>query len=266
MSDTVTILPSDAVGGDPQAAGALRGAAALVAGGSGRLGRLVALGLAREGAAVAVGYRTGDKRAAAVVDAVTGAGGRAIAVPLDQTDEAYVSTAVETTAHFLGGVDILVNAAGIAHGRKPVAAGDLDALTPLLWDQLMTVNLRGPYLLARAAAPYLRASRWGRIVNVGAHIGPDAAGSAAACATSIASVASLTRFLAAALAPDVAVHCVAPALKTVPDPADAAGGSTRPGTAPQTPSGLDEVARRVLAHCLGEDRAGETSVFGAVTR
>ena len=131
---------------------------------------------------------------------------------LDQTDPTSVETAVEEVAEVFGGLDLLINNAGVASGGRSLPMGNLEALTPEIWDEMMTVNVRGPYLLARAAAPWLRRSNWGRIVNLGSTIGHGTWGAAAAYAPSKASVAPLTRFLAAALAPDITVNCVAPGL------------------------------------------------------
>ena len=119
-------------------------------------------------------------------------------VRLDQTDPTSVGVAVEEVAEVFGGLDLLINNAGVASGGQSLPTGDLEALTPEIWDEMMTVNLRGPYLLARAAAPWLRRSNWGRIVNLGSTIGHGTWEAAAAYAPSKASVAPLTRFLAAA--------------------------------------------------------------------
>ena len=105
---------------------------------------------------------------------------------------------MESAIEQLGQLDILVNNAAT---NIPVLFPDLDALTPEIWDQLFNTNLRGPFLMARAAAPHLRKSDAGRIVNVGAMIGLMPAGSSIAQAVTKAGVIHLTRCLAVALAP-----------------------------------------------------------------
>jgi 3-oxoacyl-[acyl-carrier protein] reductase len=114
---------------------------------------------------------------------------------------------VDTIQRQLAQIDCLPAATNI-----PVPFLDLEALTPEIWNRLFNTNLRGPFLVARAAAPYLRKSGVGRIVNVGAMIGLMPAGSSIAQAVSKAGVIHLTRCLAVALAPDVTVNCAAPGL------------------------------------------------------
>ena len=167
----------------------IAGAAAFVTGGSGGLGSAIARALAAKGANVAVGYRGGLERAEAIAAEVGGLGRRAKAVRLDQSNPVSVVAAVEEVAEVFGGLDLLINNAGVASGGRSLPAGDLEALTPEIWDEMMSVNVRGPYLLARAAAPWLRRSNWGRIVNLGSTIGHGTWGAAAAFAPSKASVA-----------------------------------------------------------------------------
>ncbi|MEM9999926.1 MAG: SDR family oxidoreductase, partial [Pseudomonadota bacterium] len=107
---------------------------------------------------------------------------------------------------------ILVNNAAIAMGGHKIQPGDLEAFTPEIWDEMMAVNVRGPYLLARSAAQHLRASKWGRIVNIGSTLGHGDWYADRAFAPSKAAIVPLTRFLAASLAPDVTVNCVSPGL------------------------------------------------------
>ena len=107
------------------------------------------------------------------------------------------------------GVDILVNNAAWNIG---IPFTDLDALTPEIWDCVLATNLRGPYLLARACAPHLRAHRAGRIVNIASVGGLYPASSSIAYSASKAGLIHLTRCLAVALAPSVTVNCIAPGL------------------------------------------------------
>lgn len=182
---------------------------ALVTGGSGGLGKATAIALARAGADVSVTFRSGEDRALAAGKAVENAGRRAACVYLDQNDPSSIEAAIDETIAQLGRLDILVNNAGTA---KPVPFSDLAALTPEIWDDLMHTNLRGPYLVTRAAGPHLVECGAGHVVNVGAMIGLTPAGSSIAQAVSKAGVIHLTRCLAVALAPKVTVNCVAPGL------------------------------------------------------
>ena len=108
-----------------------------------------------------------------------------------------------------GRVDILVNNAAWNVG---IPFSDLDALTAEIWDRVLETNLRGPYLLARAFAPHLRAHGAGRIVNIASVGGLYPASSSIAYSASKAGLIHLTRCLAVALAPDVTVNCLAPGL------------------------------------------------------
>lgn len=117
---------------------------------------------------------------------------------------------------------ILVPIANSADGALQILGGDkrllgvpfpdLEALTAEIWDRVLETNLRGPYLLARAFAPYLRAHGAGRIVNIASVGGLYPASSSIAYSTSKAGLIHLTRCLAVALAPDVTVNCIAPGL------------------------------------------------------
>lgn len=187
----------------------LRGKAALVTGGSGDLGTAIAKALARAGADVAVSYvgeRERAERAAAAVEAL---GSRAWTVQLDQADPEAAEAVIAATVQQFGRLDMLVNNAAWNIG---IPFTDLDALTPEVWDRVYATNIRGPFLLARAAARPMRAQKSGRIVNIASVGGIYPAASSIAYATSKAALIHLTRCLAVALAPDVLVNCVAPGL------------------------------------------------------
>jgi 3-oxoacyl-[acyl-carrier protein] reductase len=190
----------------------ISGAVALVTGGSGGLGSRICSFLANEGVLVAIGYHQGEERSEKVRKNIEATGGLVTTVQMDQMDPASISNAVSQIVEDSGSLDIVVNNAGIAMGRHAIELGDLDAFTPEIWDEMMAVNLRGPYLVARAAAKHLRASKWGRIVNIGSTLGHGDWYQDRQFAPSKAAIIPLTRFLAASLAPDVTVNCVAPGL------------------------------------------------------
>ena len=239
-------------------------AVALISGASSGLGTRIAEHLAREGVDLAVGYRTGEDRAETVCSRLRSLGRKAIAVKVDQTDPVQIEKAVANVIQALGSLDILINNAAMANGGHDLPDGDLDAFTPEIWDEMMAVNVRGPYLFARAAAPHLRASVWGRIVNIGSTIGHGKWYAGKAFAPSKAAVSPLTRFLAAALAPDVTANCVAPGLMVETGlggggPKELVQGWKDCAATGKTTS-LDDVARQVVTLCKSATTTGQVIV------
>jgi 3-oxoacyl-[acyl-carrier protein] reductase len=187
----------------------LTGKVAFVTGGSGDIGGAIAGALAAAGADVAISFVGRADGAQATVDAVHAAGRRGLAVQLDQRDPASIDASVGAVVEHFGRIDILVNNAAWNIGiRFP----DLEALTAQVWDRVHETNLRGPFLLARAFAPQLRMHNAGHIVNIASVAGLFPGGSSIAYAASKAGLIHLTRCLAVALAPDIAVNCIAPGL------------------------------------------------------
>ncbi len=142
----------------------LAGRVALVTGASGGIGAGLATMLAREGAAVALTARRGDELER-VATAIREAGGTAITVAGDLTDDATLADLVATTRAELGPIDILVNNAGHA-AWKP-----LEATTIEEWDRTFAVNVRAAAYLCAAVLPGMQDRRWGRIVNIGSEAG-----------------------------------------------------------------------------------------------
>lgn len=123
----------------------LEGSVALVAGAASGIGRAIAGTLARSGVAVVVADLDGEG-ADRVVEEITEAGGAAVSVPLDVTDTGSVAAAIEAAVRAYGGLDVLVNSAGVAR------AGELLATTTDDWDAVSAVFGRGTFLLSREAA------------------------------------------------------------------------------------------------------------------
>lgn len=245
----------------------ISGAVAFVTGGSGGLGSRVCGLLAESGVSIAIGYNKGQERAEAVKQKILADGLSAITVQIDQMDAASIDTAVSTVVRELGSLDILVNNAAIASGGHSIELGDLDAFTPEIWDEMMAVNVRGPYLVARAAATHLRASKWGRIVNIGSTLGHGDWYQDRIFAPSKAAVIPLTRFLAASLAPEVTVNCVAPGLMVE---TGLGGGGPKPGqnndaydawrerAALKRFTDIDDVASQVVSFCKSRAITGQS--------
>lgn len=139
---------------------ALKGKVALVTGAARDVGRAIALGLAAEGAAVALNYRQSAKEAEAVVAEITAQGGQAKAYPADVADFTAVKAMVETIVKDFGGLNILVNNAGLALRQR-----FLDT-TPSDWQRQIDTCLYGAIHCCHAAGPHLEAGKEGRIISL----------------------------------------------------------------------------------------------------
>jgi 3-oxoacyl-[acyl-carrier protein] reductase len=148
-------------------------------------------------------------RAEAVVEKVRRAGQQEHAFHLDQRDPKSIGLYVQNVIERFGRIDILVNSATWNIG---ISFAELDALTREIWDRVLETNLRGPFLLSRAFAPWLRRRKTGRIINIVSLAGLALAGSSIAYAASKAALIHLTHCLAIAMAPDATVNWIAPDL------------------------------------------------------
>jgi len=193
----------------------LSGKTVLVTGAAKRLGRAIALAAAEAGANVAITYRTSAREAESLVAELAKHGGEALALRCDVTDETSVSEMVKEAASELGGIDVLVNNAAI---YETVA---FEKITVLQWDTLFATNTRGPFLTSRAALPYLK-NRKGRIINMGSLGGLRPWPTHAHYCSSKAALHMLTKVMAKALAPEIAVNAVAPGMIDLGEKAAAA--------------------------------------------
>jgi len=187
--------------------GRLDGQVALVTGGGTGIGRACALLLAAEGAAVAVNYSQSERDAHTAVADIRACGGRALAVRADVAVDVEVRAMVRTVIDAFGRLDVLVNNAATT---KFIPHDHLEALTDDVWDRTMAVNLKGPWLCTRAAAPTMKRQGHGAVVNISSIAGLTGYGSSVAYCASKAGVNTLTRSLARALAPEIRVNAVSP--------------------------------------------------------
>src|ERR1039457_4953683 len=181
----------------------LHGKSALVSGGARRIGREIALALAKAGADVAITYRTSLAQATQTASEIEALGCRALAVECDVRSEASVRSAVAATKARFSRLDLLINNAAVFESAA------LDRISLDQWDTVFETNPRGPFLVAREAIEHLRAAH-GRTLNIGSLGGIRAwAGHAHYCASK-AALHMLTQAMARAFAPQVSVNCIAP--------------------------------------------------------
>ena len=172
-------------------AGRLEGRVAIVTGGGHGIGKAYARGLAGEGASVVVAEID-----AAAGDAVAGSlvqeGFKAIAAPTDVSDWKSIEAMARRAVDAYGRIDVLVNNAAI-FATVPMSRAPFDQIDPAEWDRMMAVNLRGPWLAARAVVPQMKAQRYGKIVNISSGTALKGSASRIHYVTSKAGILRLTR-------------------------------------------------------------------------
>ena len=192
----------------------LSGRVALVTGAGKRLGRVVAMRLASEGADVAVHFGKSEEEASEVVREIERLGRRAAAMQAELTSVEQIRGLVQRVSHEFGRIDVVVNCAANFLPSSVVST------TEEIWDASLDTNVKGPFFLAQAAAPWLRRSN-GVIVNFSDGGGISGWPGYIAHSVSKTGMIMLTKTLAKALAPDVRVNAIAPGTITMPgDPAE----------------------------------------------
>ncbi len=189
----------------PRGARPLAGRTALVTGAAKRIGLAIGLALADAGADVAITYRSSKSEAAEALLALGAHGVRATAHACDLDDPAAITAAMGAVIGEYGRLDLLVNNAGT------FASAALEEITAAEWDGMFAANTRGPFLMAQAAHPHLKAAR-GRIINIGSLGGVQAWATHGHYCTSKAALHMLSKTMAKAWAPEISVNCVAPGM------------------------------------------------------
>jgi NAD(P)-dependent dehydrogenase (short-subunit alcohol dehydrogenase family) len=250
----------------------LSGKVALITGAAKRLGKVSALALASAGADVAVTFLHSQNEARDMVNELqaalcnTGNSGleafreattqetklhrrtnrvQALAVRCDVRNPKSVRAAIKTVVQKLGGIDILINNAGTYE------TVDFEKLTLEQWDKVFAVNARGPFLVSKEALPHLR-KRHGRIINLGSLGGARPWPTHAHYCSSKAALHMLTKVMAKALAPAIAVNCVAPGMIELEEQNEFAKRMARQ-TPMQRNGNAEDVAAAVLFFATAPD-------------
>jgi NAD(P)-dependent dehydrogenase (short-subunit alcohol dehydrogenase family) len=194
---------------------------ALVTGATGGIGQELALGLARAGARVVVSGRR-EEQLAEIRERIATAGGAAAVVAADVSSLEESRSMVEQAAAAFGGLDILVNCAGM-NRRQPILE-----VEPETYEQIMAVNLRGPYFASQAAAPLLIERGGGSIVNIGSITVAIGLELVSVYGASKAALAQLTRTMAVEWAAhNIRVNCLCPGFIMTPLTAEGLWGDER---------------------------------------
>lgn len=184
---------------------ALYGKCALVTGAARRIGREIAMTLARAGADIALTYHHSEHDARETSAQITKLGVRGFALSCDLRDPDSIRAAAQQSIANLRRLDVLVNNAGCYQTRN------FNAISVQDWDEVFAVNVRGAFLMTQVCADELRLRR-GRIVNIGSLGGMRPWATHAHYCASKAALHMLTQASAKALAPEIAVNCVAPGM------------------------------------------------------
>ena len=226
----------------------LQGKTALVTGAAKRLGRATALALAEAGADVAITFLESARQARETVVDLSAHGIRAFALRCDVTDEASVRAMMTEVGRELGRIDILVNNAA------NYETAEFEKLTVKQWDAIFASNTRGPFLVSREALKWMRRSRGkgagpieGKIINMGSLGGLRPWPTHAHYCSSKAALHMLTKVMAKALAPEIAVNAVAPGMIDLGERSAAAFMKRMAKQTPMLRNGRgDEIAAAVL--------------------
>jgi pteridine reductase len=183
----------------------LKGKTVFITGAARRLGKAIALAVAQAGANVAVTYRSSANEAAETLTEIKAAGVQALAFECDLRRPESAQQAVKHVLKHFRQIDVLINNAGVFE------TANIEGITAEQWDEVFAVNVRAPFLVSQSCIPSLRSSH-GRIINMGSLGGEKPWATHAHYCSSKAALHMLTQVMAKALAPEIAVNCVAPGM------------------------------------------------------
>jgi 3-oxoacyl-[acyl-carrier protein] reductase/pteridine reductase len=185
--------------------GDLKGKTVFITGGARRLGRSIALAMAQSGANVAFTFRTSATEAGETIAEIKAAGVQVLAVECDFCQSDSARDAVKNVIKEFRQIDLLINNAGVFE------TANFEEITIEQWDDVFAVNVRAPFLVSQLCIPELRRAH-GRIINMGSLGGQKPWDTHAHYCSSKAALHMLTQVMAKALAPEIAVNCVAPGM------------------------------------------------------
>ena len=184
----------------------LAGKMALVTGGGTGIGQAIAVAFAREGARVAVAGRRKDKLEQ-TLRLIREAGSQALAIECDVSRAADAERAIQAAEDCFGSVNVLVNNAGT------MSVSTIETVSEDDWDRIMRTNVKGPFLMSRAALPAMRRAGGGSIIHIGSVLGVAAIRDRAAYCASKGGVTMLTKAMALDHAQDkIRVNCICPSI------------------------------------------------------
>lgn len=219
----------------------LEGKVALVTGGAVRLGKGLALALAKEGVRPVIHYGSSAGPARQTVAEIEALGSTGLALQADLSRSGEAATIVERAVAHFGQVDILVNSAAIFE------PGNWDDTTEADWDRHFAINLKSPFFLSQAFARHVGQERPGHIVNIADWRGVRPGTDHVAYTLTKAALIAMTKSLALALAPNIQVNGIAPGLILPPPGKDQAYLERKAGQIPARRVGSpDEIARTMI--------------------
>jgi 3-oxoacyl-[acyl-carrier protein] reductase/pteridine reductase len=183
----------------------LKGKTVFITGGARRLGKSIALAMAQAGANVGFTYLSSEEETTQTLKQLAGFPQKTLAVRCDLREEKEVQQTVSQVLERFGQIDLLINNAGVFETAK------IEEITAEQWDEVFAVNVRAPFLVSQACIPALRKTS-GRIINLGSLGGERPWATHAHYCSSKAALHMLTQIMAKALAPEIAVNCVAPGM------------------------------------------------------
>jgi 3-oxoacyl-[acyl-carrier protein] reductase/pteridine reductase len=218
----------------------LKGKTVFITGAARRLGKAIALAMAQAGANVAFTFRSSSNGADQTLREIEAKGVQALAFHCDLRRPESAKDAVKTVLKRFGQIDLLINNAGVFE------TANIEEISADQWDEVFAVNVRAPFLVSQSCIPSLRSAR-GRIINMGSLGGQKPWTTHAHYCSSKAALHMLTQVMAKALAPEIAVNCVAPGM------IDSAAGEKDPA-----------VLQRLAAHTPMKKNGSPQDVVSAV--